>query len=224
MYLEAVDISKSFERDGETVTALVEVSFGIEAGELLGLQGASGTGKSTLLNVIGGLERPTSGYVTVAGLRLNDLSDNELARYRRNTVGFVFQSAHLLPSLTVFENVMLPLIPVQMAEAEREARVQEVLETANIGHRARHLPGELSGGEQQRTAVARAVVNDPDILLADEPTGELDRANADNILELLSGLNQQGRTVIIASHDDRTLAVTRCRLVLEAGKLRSDLL
>ncbi len=224
MYLEAVDISKSFDRDGETVTALVEVSFGIEAGELLGLQGASGAGKSTLLNIIGGLERPTSGYVTLAGLRLNDLSDNELARYRRNTVGFVFQSAHLLPSLTVFENVMLPLIPVQMPEAEKEARVQEVLETANIGHRASHLPGELSGGEQQRTAVARAVVNDPDILLADEPTGELDRANADNILELLVGLNQQGRTVIIASHDDRTLARTRSRLLLEAGKLGSGLL
>ena len=221
MYLDAVDITKSFQRDGETVTALVEVSFGIEAGELLGLQGASGAGKSTLLNIVG-LERPSGGYVTVQGLRLNDLSDNELARYRRNTVGFVFQSAHLLASLTVFENVMLPLIPVQMPEAEKEARVGEVLETANLVHRARHLPGELSGGEQQRAAVARAVVNDPDILLADEPTGELDRANADNILELLVGLNQQGRTVIIASHDDRTLAATRSKLLLEAGKLTLD--
>ncbi len=221
MYLDAVNISKSFEREGETVTALQRVSFTVTAGELLGLQGASGAGKSTLLNIIGGLERPTSGLVTVAGLRLNDLSDNELAAYRRNTVGLVFQSAHLLPSLTLFENVMLPLIPVPMAEADKAARVAEVLETANIAHRAGHLPGELSGGEQQRAAVARALVNDPEMLLADEPTGELDRANADKILALLAALNDQGRTVIIASHDDRALAVTRRKLLLEAGTLKS---
>ena len=221
MYLHAVEICKLFERNGETVAALADVSFGIEAGDLVGLQGDSGAGKSTLLNIIGGLERPSSGHVTLENLRLNDLSDDELARYRRDTVGFVFQSAHLLPSLTVFENVMLPLIPAAGDEASKRARVQEVLATVNIAHRAGHLPGELSGGEQQRAAVARAIVNDPDIILADEPTGELDRSNADIILELLTGLNAGGRTVIIASHDDRTLAVAGRRLVLDAGRLIS---
>ena len=219
MYLQATDITKRFERNGDTVIAVEGVSFALEAGDLVGLQGASGSGKSTLLNIIGGLERPSSGEVTVAGTRLNNLSDNELAHYRRDTVGFVFQSAHLLASLTVFENVMLPLIPMPGAEADKVARVQEVLATANIAHRADHLPAELSGGEQARAAVARAIVNDPDILLADEPTGELDRDNADNILALLTGLNDDGCTVVIASHDERTLALTRRKLLLAAGHL-----
>lgn len=219
MYLQATNITKRFERNGATVIAVEAVSFALEAGDLVGLQGASGSGKSTLLNIIGGLERPSSGEVTVAGTRLNDLSDNELAHYRRDTVGFVFQSAHLLASLTVFENVMLPLIPMPGAEADKVARVQEVLATANITHRADHLPVELSGGEQARAAVARAIVNDPDILLADEPTGELDRDNADNILALLTGLNDDGCTVVIASHDERTLALTRRKLLLAAGHL-----
>ncbi len=219
MYLQAAGITKRFERNEETVIAVEDVSFALDAGDLVGLQGPSGSGKSTLLNIIGGLERPTSGTVTVAGTRLNDLSDNELARYRRDAVGFVFQSAHLLASLTVFENVMLALIPMPGSEADKTARVREVLETANIAHRADHLPAELSGGEQARAAVARAIVNDPDILLADEPTGELDRDNADNILALLTRLNGRGCTVVIASHDERTLAVTRRKLLLTAGHL-----
>ena len=219
MYLQATDITKRFARNGDTIVAVEDISFDLDAGDLVGLQGPSGSGKSTLLNIIGGLERPSGGTVTVAGTRLNDLSDNELARYRRDTVGFVFQSAHLLASLTVFENVMLPLIPIPGAEADKTARVREVLETTNISHRADHLPAELSGGEQARAAVARAIVNDPDILLADEPTGELDRDNADNILALLTGLNDGGCTVIIASHDERTLALTSRKLLLTAGQL-----
>jgi putative ABC transport system ATP-binding protein len=222
MYLQATDITKRFERNGHTVIAIEGVSFALDAGDLVGLQGPSGSGKSTLLNIIGGLERPTDGEVIVAGTRLNDLSDTELARYRRSTVGFVFQSAHLLGSLTVFENVMLPLIPIPGPEAEKTSRVHEALETVNIAHRADHLPAELSGGEQARAAVARAIVNNPHVLLADEPTGELDRNNADNILALLGGLNDEGCTVIIASHDEPTLAVTRRKLLLDAGHLQAE--
>ncbi len=208
MYLQVNEVSKHFERNGERITALDRVSLSIDGGELVGLQGPSGSGKSTLLNVIGGLERPTSGDVLLEGRRISSLSDEELADYRRQTVGFVFQSAHLLTSLTVFENVMLPLVPAPTAPAEKSARVAEVLETARIAHRAQHLPGELSGGEQQRAAIARAIVNRPDIILADEPTGELDEVNADNIIALLTSLSDAGATVVIASHSRRVLEAT----------------
>ena len=219
MYVQVEEVSKHFERNGQTVTALDRVSLSIESGEVVGLQGPSGSGKSTLLNIIGGLERPSLGDVLIEQRRISALDDEQLAEYRRQTVGFVFQSAHLLAPLTVFENVMLPLVPATSPAAEKTARVEEVLETARIAHRATHLPGELSGGEQQRAAVARAIVNRPRLVLADEPTGELDAENAANIIGLLTGLSAEGVTVIIASHDRRVLDVAGRVIALSDGAM-----
>lgn len=215
-------ISKHYAMGSRQVMALSEVSFHLPAGQLVGLTGPSGSGKSTLLNILGGLDRPTSGTVAVEGHALHTLSENDLTLYRRNTVGFVFQASHLVPSLTVAENVMLPLIPLFLSPTEKEQRVQEALEQVNISHRAEHLPGELSGGEQQRAAVARAIVNDPALILADEPTGELDSENAARIVELLTGFADKGRTVVIASHDSDLIGVTDVVLRLENGTLLDD--
>ncbi len=202
--------------------ALSEVSFLLDEGELIGLSGPSGSGKSTLLNILGGLDRPSSGTVIVENAALQTLNDDELTLYRRTTCGFVFQAANLVPALTVYENVMLPLIPLPLPQAEKETRVQAALEQANIDHRATHLPGELSGGEQQRTAVARAIVNQPSVILADEPTGELDSDNAARVMEILTSFTDQGKTVIIASHDADVIQVTDRVLRLENGCLVED--
>lgn len=215
-------LSKLYTAGLREVCALSEVSFTVPAGSVVGLSGPSGSGKSTLLNILGGLDRPTSGQVTVRGQVLDLLTDDELTLYRRHTVGFVFQAAHLIPALTVTENVMLPLIPATLPETEKEQRVQAALEQANIAHRADHLPGELSGGEQQRAAVARAIVNQPSLILADEPTGELDSANAARIMEILTGFSDQGRTIIIASHDADVIGVTDRVLRLDNGVLMDD--
>jgi putative ABC transport system ATP-binding protein len=215
-------LSKVYMAGTREVMALSEVSFELPRGALVGLSGPSGSGKSTLLNVLGGLDRPTSGSVTVDGQALAGLSDDDLTLYRRNTVGFVFQAANLVPALTVTENVMLTLIPLRLSEAEKEERVQAALEQVNIAHRADHLPGELSGGEQQRTAVARAIVNQPTLILADEPTGELDADNAARIMELLTGFTDQGRTIVVASHDPDVIGVMDRVLRLENGALLDD--
>lgn len=219
MSLTANLLSKVYSSNTREVIALNEVSFWLEGGELIGLSGPSGSGKSTLLNILGGLDRPSSGTVVVDDTPLHTLNEDELTLYRRNTVGFVFQAANLVPSLTVYENVMLALIPVPFSPAEKEERVQAALELANIAHRATHLPGELSGGEQQRTAVARAIVNQPKVILADEPTGELDADNAARVMEILTGFTDQGKTVIIASHDTDVIKVTDRVLRLQNGSL-----
>lgn len=219
MSLTANLLSKVYSSNTREVIALNEVSFWLEGGELIGLSGPSGSGKSTLLNILGGLDRPSSGTVVVDDTPLHTLNEDELTLYRRNTVGFVFQAANLVPSLTVYENVMLALIPVPLSPAEKEERVQAALELANIAHRATHLPGELSGGEQQRTAVARAIVNQPKVILADEPTGELDADNAARVMEILTGFTDQGKTVIIASHDTDVIKVTDRVLRLQNGSL-----
>ncbi len=218
-YIRAQQISKIYDTGSLAVTALAEVSFSIAQGEIIGLIGPSGAGKSTLLNLIGGLDRATSGTLTVGGTELAVLDDESLAVYRRNTVGFIFQAKTLMPALTVYENCMLPLIPVPLPESEKHQRVEKALEEANIAHRAMHLPGELSGGEQQRAAVARALVNDPQLLLADEPTGELDAENAMRIMQLLQALNEQGRTIIVASHDPTTLQIANRYLRLSDGTI-----
>lgn len=221
-YISVRDISRVYQRPASELNALHDVSLFIPEGELVGVVGHSGAGKSTLLNIIGGLDRPTDGSVTVAGIDLGSLDEAGLAAYRRDTVGFVFQAANLVPALTVFENVMLPLVPVAVDAQEKVNRVEAALDEVNMKHRSSHLPGELSGGEQQRAAVARAVVNDPRVILADEPTGELDAENAGRILALLERLNRQGRTVIIASHDEDTIAVTRRVYHLHEGTLVNE--
>jgi putative ABC transport system ATP-binding protein len=219
MFLTASSLSKVYRSGANSLAALSEVSFHVQAGEIVGLSGPSGSGKSTLLNILGGLDKPTSGTVSVDGTPLQELNDDDLTLYRRQTVGFVFQASYLVPSLTVQENVMLPLLPMALSEEEKESRVAAALEQVNIAHRATHLPGELSGGEQQRTAVARAIVNQPRLILADEPTGELDSDNAARIVELLSGFAGEGRTVIIASHDTDVIGVTDRVIRLEGGSL-----
>ncbi|NPV49406.1 MAG: ABC transporter ATP-binding protein [Armatimonadetes bacterium] len=220
-FLKAHLVSKTYRTGAKQVLALSEISFELGEGEIVGLSGPSGSGKSTLLNILGGLDRPTSGTVLVDGVPLHELSDDALTLYRRQTVGFVFQASYLVPSLTVQENVMLPLLPAPLSPEEKEARVTAALEQVNITHRASHLPGELSGGEQQRAAVARAIVNQPRLILADEPTGELDAANAARIVELLSGFAGEGRTVVIASHDPDVIAVTDRVIQLQAGTVVS---
>lgn len=221
-YIFLDGVTKVYDRPEGAVHALRDVSLVINRGELVGLQGPSGAGKSTLLSLIGGLDRPTEGRVVVEATDIARLSSDSLALYRRDKVGFVFQDARLIPALTVYENIMLPLIPLPISENEKREKVDQALEHCNIAHRAEHLPGELSGGEQQRAAVARAIVNDPDIVLADEPTGELDPDNAARIIEMLTDLAQQGRTVIIASHDPGALAPAPRVLRLANGQLEEE--
>lgn len=221
-YVSVNQVSRMYQRTNGAVEALSEVSFAIHQGELIGLVGPSGSGKSTLLNILGGLDRPSSGQVAVGGTNLGELDDTGLALYRRQTVGFVFQDSSLILALTVFENVMLPLVPMALLEPEKINRVEQALDEVNIAHRASHLPGELSGGEQQRAAVARAIVNDPRLVLADEPTGELDADNASRVMELLLGLNNEGRTVIVASHDAATIDMTERVVRLQEGSLIRD--
>ncbi len=218
-YIRAEQVSKVYSKGDTEVSALAEVSFSVAQGELLGLVGPSGAGKSTLLNLLGGLDRATSGKLTVGGTELATLDDEALATYRRRTVGFVFQAHSLMPALTVYENCMLPMIPVPIAASAKRRRVEKALEEVNIAHRAEHLPGELSGGEQQRAAVARAIVNDPQLILADEPTGELDSENAARIMQLLENLNEQGRTIIVASHNPTTLQIAQRRITFSEGVL-----
>jgi putative ABC transport system ATP-binding protein len=218
-YINVESVTKRFERPEGAVLALSEVSLTIERGEFIGISGPSGAGKSTLFNIISGLDRCTSGAVTVDDAELSKLSTDKLALFRRAKVGFVFQSSALLPALTVFENVMLPLVPIAVPDADKRARVERALEAVNIAHRASHLPSELSGGEQQRTAIARAVVNDPELILADEPTADLDVDNATNIIELLEQLNGAGKTILLTSHDASTVGAAKRIIRMESGKI-----
>jgi putative ABC transport system ATP-binding protein len=195
-------ISRHYQMGETLVRAVDDVSFSVFAGEFLGLLGSSGSGKSTLLNLMAGLDRPTSGSIVANGKDLAELSPIELARYRRNTVGMIFQSFNLLPRMTLEENVELPLRLAEVDRSERADRVREALERVGLTHRFGHRPAELSGGEQQRVAIARALVNRPKILLADEPTGNLDSATGEAILSLIRDLQAQlGMTIVMVTHE-----------------------
>jgi putative ABC transport system ATP-binding protein len=196
---------------GERVHALRGVSLTVEAGEYVAIVGPSGCGKSTLLQLAGGLDAPTSGTVEVMGTRLDTLSDRELTRLRLTRLGFVFQRFHLLPVLTAAENIELPMAEAGMARAERRARAAELLGYVGLAHRAGHRATELSGGEMPRVAIARALANRPALVLADEPTGELDAATGREILTLFRRLNQDGMTLLVVTHDER--------LAAEAGRV-----
>jgi len=217
-------VSRHYVMGGSVIRAVNEVSLMVPTGEFLALLGSSGSGKSTLLNLIAGLDRPSSGSVIAEGQDLSKMSSLELARYRRQTVGMVFQSFNLLPRMTLEENVELPLRLAEVDRSERAARVREALERVGLERRIGHRPSELSGGEQQRTAIARALVNRPKILLADEPTGNLDSATGESILALLREIQKNpGMTIIMVTHE-RTLAERFAdRLaVMGDGKLLSN--
>ncbi len=194
-------------RLGDTIIrALDGIDLDIQRGELLCLMGPSGSGKTTLLNVLGGLDRPDEGSITVDGLQIERLDANALAHYRRQKVGFVFQTFNLIPTMTALENVEFPMIFAGTPVAERRRRAMELLEQVGLGDRMHHKPTELSGGQQQRVALARALVNAPQIVLGDEPTGNLDTKTGEEIMILLSGLNRLGQTIVIVTHDPRISA------------------
>jgi len=198
------NVSRLYRRGADEVHALEHVSLHVPAARFVALMGPSGSGKSTLLNILAGLDRPSGGDVVVAGERLNDLSEDELAGFRARHVGFVFQFFNLIPVLSAQENVELPLLLTHLTRDERRERAATALRVVGLAERARHSPRQLSGGEQQRVAIARALVSDPEIIVADEPTGDLDAKNAEGTLELLRMLKQEfGKTVVMVTHDPR---------------------
>ncbi len=211
------DVHKIYPRGAERIDVLKGLHLDVPRGEYLALMGPSGSGKTTLLNMIGGLDRPTSGQVIVGGRDLTRASSRELARWRAQHVGFVFQFYNLLPVLTAARNVELPLLLTTLSRADRKKHVDAVLELVGLTDRADHYPAQLSGGEEQRVGIARAIVNDPTLLLCDEPTGDLDRQTASEILDLLAELNEHhGKTVIVVTHDP--LAAARAGRVLHVDK------
>jgi len=195
------DLTKAYRTSDVETTALNHVNLEVDAGEFIAVMGPSGCGKSTLLNVLGMLDSPDDGSYEFDGVNVAGYPENRLAAVRKDNIGFIFQSFNLVDELTVAENVMLPLLYQKVPAAERAGRVQAVLERVGIAHRAGHRPQQLSGGQQQRVAVARAVVTSPKLILADEPTGNLDSANGEEVLELLSQLNGDGTTIIMVTHD-----------------------
>jgi putative ABC transport system ATP-binding protein len=200
--IELRGIVKAYERGGEQLRVLDALDLDVPTGSYEALMGPSGSGKSTLLNLIAGLDRATSGTITIGGKRLDTMSEGQLARWRANTIGFVFQSYNLLPVLTAVENVELPLLLTPVPSGERRQRAETALRVVGLEDRMSHYPRQLSGGQEQRVAIARAIVNDPAIIVADEPTGDLDRQSADDILALLEKLNRElGKTIVMVTHD-----------------------
>ena len=202
-------LKKHYEMGAVTVKALDGVDLDLDRGSLTVVMGPSGSGKSTLLHLLGGLDRPTSGEMNVNGSSLNDLDENDLAIFRRETVGFVFQAFNLIQSFTALENVSFPMRFMNILPKKRQERALALMEQVGIADRAHHTPAELSGGQQQRVAIARALVNDPTVILADEPTGNLDTASGWSIMETLATLNELGKTVMIVTHDPRMSQITQ---------------
>jgi putative ABC transport system ATP-binding protein len=221
--IELENVSRVYRRGADEVRALDHVTLHVPRGRFVALMGPSGSGKSTLLHILAGLDRPTEGTVTVAGGRLNDLSEDALARFRSRHIGFVFQFFNLIPVLSARGNVELPLLLTDLRRADRRARAETALRVVGLADRADHAPNELSGGEQQRVAIARAIVSDPEIVVADEPTGDLDAKNALDILSLLRDLRREfGKTVVMVSHDPRGEAFVDEIHHLDKGLLRDS--
>jgi putative ABC transport system ATP-binding protein len=221
--IEIENVTKVYQMGEVEVHALRGVSLRIEQGEWVAIMGPSGSGKSTLLNLIGGLDHPTSGRLEVDGLRVDELSDAALARWRADHVGFVFQMYNLLPVLSAERNVELPLLLKDLSREQRAIRVAAALKLVGLEHRARHRPRELSGGQEQRVGIARAIVTDPTLLLCDEPTGDLDRKSGDEILNLLQALNQEyGKTIIMVTHDPHAAERAHRVIHLDKGLLREE--
>ncbi|HEX9161296.1 MAG TPA: ABC transporter ATP-binding protein [Thermoanaerobaculia bacterium] len=217
-------VEKIFKRGGEDVHVLHALDLEIPRGDFLALMGPSGSGKSTLLNLLAGLDRPTGGSIVVDGQRIDQMSSRALARWRARHVGFVFQFYNLLPVLSAERNIELPLLLTSLSRAERKRHVATTLEIVGLEHRASHTPRTLSGGEQQRVGIARAIVNDPTLVLADEPTGDLDRKTGDGILDLLQALNREhGKTVVMVTHDPHAASRASRTLYLLDGQVSGEM-
>jgi putative ABC transport system ATP-binding protein len=213
-------VHKSFTRGTERIDVLKGVTLDIPQGDFLALMGPSGSGKTTLLNLLGGLDTPTSGSIEIGGSNIGALSGGQLSRWRSHHIGFVFQLYNLLPVLTAERNVELPLLLTKLSKAERMKRVGIALKVVGLSERAKHYPRQLSGGQEQRVGIARAIVTDPTLLLADEPTGDLDRKSGDEILDLLQALNRDhGKTIVMVTHDPRAAERAKRTLHLEKGQL-----
>ncbi|WP_300618654.1 ABC transporter ATP-binding protein [Dokdonella sp.] len=218
--VEIKNLSKTYERGKQKVEVLHHIDLDIAEGDFLALMGPSGSGKTTLLNLIGGLDSPTGGSITVGGQRIDNLGAGALAKWRASQVGFVFQFYNLLPMLTAQKNVELPLLLTKLGAAERKRRAAIALQLVGLADRTSHKPTELSGGQQQRVAIARAIVSDPKLLVCDEPTGDLDRQSAEDVLGLLQTLNREhGKTIIMVTHDPKAAEYARHTLHLDKGTL-----
>ena len=220
--IKVTDLCKVFRTEEIETTALDKVSFEIKDGEFVAIMGPSGCGKSTLLNIIGLLDNPTGGSYEFQGTEVSRLKERERTRSRKGNIGFVFQSFNLIDELNVYENVELPLRYLNISASERKRKVTAILKRMNISHRARHFPQQLSGGQQQRVAIARAVVADPKLILADEPTGNLDSRNGKEVMDLLTELNKEGTTIVMVTHSQRDAASAQRTINLFDGRIVSD--
>jgi putative ABC transport system ATP-binding protein len=221
--IEIDGLTKVFHKGNQEIQVLQALDLRIEEGDFVALMGPSGSGKTTLLNLIAGIDRPTSGRLEVAGTDLSRLSRGKLAAWRAEHIGYIFQLYHLIPVLTAYENVELPLLLLPLSRAERRRRVQVALEAVDLLDRHDHYPKQLSGGQEQRVAIARAIVADPEIIVADEPTGDLDAVMAEQILLLLKRLNEEmGKTIVMVTHDPKAAAKARRIVYLEKGKLATE--
>jgi len=219
--VQITDVHKYFTRGNERIDVLQGLSLDVAQGEFLALMGPSGSGKTTLLNLMGGLDPPSSGAIDIGGARLEQMNGGQLSRWRARHIGFVFQLYNLLPVLTAERNVELPLLLTKLGKAERRKRAAIALKVVGLTDRARHYPRQLSGGQEQRVGIARAIVNDPTLLLADEPTGDLDRKAGDEVLDLLQALNRDhGKTIVMVTHDPHAAERATRVVYLEKGQLR----
>lgn len=217
------NVSKIYKNGDLKVNALKNINMNVEKGEFLGVIGTSGSGKSTLMNIIGCLDYPSEGKYILNGKNVGRMSENKLSQIRREHIGFVFQKFNLISTLSAFENVALPLIYIGVNKEEREKRVKSALVSVGLDKRMEHKPSELSGGQQQRVAIARAIVTNPEIILADEPTGNLDSKSSEQIMNLLVSLNEQGKTIVLITHDEKTVDYSTRKIKVEDGKIISSI-
>lgn len=220
--IKVTELSKIFRTEEIETTALNGVSFEIKKGEFVAIMGPSGCGKSTLLNILGLLDNPSSGSYELMGQEVAQLKERDRTKFRKGNIGFVFQSFNLIDELNVFENVELPLKYLNMSASERKQRVTAMLKRMNISHRAQHFPQQLSGGQQQRVAIARAVISNPNLVLADEPTGNLDSKNGKEVMDLLTELNSEGTTIVMVTHSQKDASMAQRTINLFDGRIVSD--
>ena len=219
-FIKAVGLTKIYQKGNQEIVPLRDITFTVQSSEFISLMGPSGSGKTTLLNLLAGIDSPSQGTLKIAGCSLEQMNREKLTKWRSENVGYIFQLYHLMPVLTTFENVELPLLLQNLSKKERRDRVEKVIDQVGLSDRLEHFPRELSGGQEQRVAIARALVADPSLIVADEPTGDLDRDSADEILQILEDLaTKQGKTIVMVTHDPKAAArATRC-LQLEKGSL-----